>query len=86
MYEKFDHRLLKPFKNKKGQKKFPGAPFSMSFSELLAVKKDTEKGALRKFFWSFLLCDDFSTKWNMDDLYGLKFAFTYVYISLISEW
>ena len=30
---------LKPPQNKKGQKKFPGAQFSVSFSQLPAVKK-----------------------------------------------
>ena len=31
--------ILKPLQNKKGQKKIPGAPFSVSFSQLPAVKK-----------------------------------------------
>ena len=42
--------ILKPFENKKGQKKFPGALFSVSFSQLPAVKKDTENGAPGIFF------------------------------------
>ena len=41
---------LKPFQNKKGQKKFPGAQFSGSFSQLPAVKKDTENCAPGNFF------------------------------------
>ena len=41
--------LLKSFQNKKGQKKIPGAPFSVSFSQLPAVEKDTEKWAAGKF-------------------------------------
>ena len=33
---------LKPFQNKKGQKNFTGARFSVSFSLLPAIKKDTK--------------------------------------------
>ena len=40
---------LKPFQNQKG-KKNPGAPFWVSFSQLPAVKKDTENGAPGNFF------------------------------------
>ena len=42
--------VLKPFQNKKGQKKIPGAQFSASFSQLPAVKKDTENCAPGNFF------------------------------------
>ena len=46
--------LLKPLQNKKGQKKIPDAQFSVPFSQLPAVKKDTENCA------PVLFCDDFS--------------------------
>ena len=46
------------FQNKKGQKNFPGAPFSVSFSQLPAVKK-TPKTVQWNFFWPFLFCDGF---------------------------
>ena len=42
--------MLKPLQNKKGQKNYPGAEFSVSFSQLPAVKKDTENCALAKCF------------------------------------
>ena len=42
--------FLKPLQNKKGQKKIPGAQFSVSFSQLPAVKKDTENCAHGNFF------------------------------------
>jgi hypothetical protein len=42
--------LLKPLQNKKSQKKIPGAQFSLSFSQLPAVKKDTENCAPGNFF------------------------------------
>jgi hypothetical protein len=41
---------LKPPQNKKGHKKFPGAQFSVSFSQLPAVKKDTENCATGNYF------------------------------------
>jgi hypothetical protein len=41
---------LKPLQNKKGQKKIPGAQFSVSFSQPPAVKKDTENCAHGNFF------------------------------------
>jgi hypothetical protein len=44
------HLYVKPFQNKKGQKKCPGAQFSVSFSQLPALKKDTENCAPGKFF------------------------------------
>ena len=44
--------LVKPLQNKKGQKHFPGAQFSVSFSQLPAVKKDTKNCAHGKFFGS----------------------------------
>ena len=37
------------------------APFSVSFSQPPAVKKDTENGAPGIFFWFFLFCNGFST-------------------------
>ena len=40
--------LRKQFQNKKGQKKIPGAQFSVSFSQLPAVKKDTKTVHLKK--------------------------------------
>ena len=44
------YQVLKPSQNKKGQKN-PGAPFSVSFSQLPAVKeKDTKNGAPGIFF------------------------------------
>ena len=49
---------LKSSQNKKGQKKFPGAEFSVSFSQLPAVKKDTINCAPGNFFGPF--CDDFT--------------------------
>ena len=42
-------KKLKQLQNKKGQKKFPGALFSVSFSQLLAVEKNTKNGATGKF-------------------------------------
>ena len=52
--------MLKPLQNKKGQKNYPGAEFSVSFSQLPAVKKDTENCTPGIFFRPFLFCDDFS--------------------------
>ena len=46
----YAHPILKPFQNKKGQKKIPGAEFSLPFSQLPAVKKDTENCAPGNFF------------------------------------
>ena len=43
--EKRTYYVLKPLQNKKGKKKIPGAQFSVSFSQLPAVKKDTENCA-----------------------------------------
>ena len=42
--------MLKPLQNKKGQQNFPGAQLSVSFSQLPAVKKDTENCAPEQFF------------------------------------
>ena len=44
------HFKLKPFQIKKGQKNLPGAQFLVSFSQLPAVKKDTENCVPRTFF------------------------------------
>ena len=52
---------LKPLQNKKGPKRILGAPFSVSFSQLPAVKKGTENGAPR--IWSFLFWNGFS-RWK----------------------
>ena len=41
--------FIKPFQNNKGKKKIPGAQFLVSFSQLPAVKKDTNC-ALGDFF------------------------------------
>ena len=41
----------KQLQNKKGQKKFPGARFWVSFSQLPAVKKDTKNCAPGNIFW-----------------------------------
>jgi hypothetical protein len=35
----FSTKKLKPLQNKKGQEKFPDAHFSVSFSQLPAIKK-----------------------------------------------
>ena len=43
-------RLTKAVSKYEGPKKIPGAPFSVSFSQLPAVKKDTENGAPGYFF------------------------------------
>ena len=42
--------VTKPVSNKKGQKKFPGAPFSVSFFTAGSSERDTENGAPGKIF------------------------------------
>ena len=41
---------LKPGQNKRGQKKFPAAPFFEYFLQLVAEKKYSKNGAAGKFF------------------------------------
>ena len=45
------YQYLKPLQNKKGQKEFPGPQFLVSFSQLPAVKKDTENCGPGNFFY-----------------------------------
>ena len=58
IYGLVENKFAKAVSKKEGPKKFPGAPFSVSFSQLPAVKK-TPKTVHLDFFCLFLFCDGF---------------------------
>ena len=70
---RFDRSFLvhKAISKLEGPKKFPGSPFSVSFSQLPAGKERHQKRCTWKFFWPFLFCDGFGIVFSGPEKYRL---------------